>query len=466
MKSLRVLVLAALCGFVFSACGGDDTPAPTDAGTPVDMPTVPPDLPSIDAGADDAAADDAGPDRDASADIDAGPEDAGPTGDDAGPSDAGREDAGSDLGVDAGALDAGPPPPVRDVDILFMVDNSGSMAEEQASLAAQLPRLVQVLTSGDRTGDGPTPDDFTPIRDLHLGVVTSDMGVGGFTVPSCSASPAFGDDGVLRTQGNPSDPSCMATYPSFLAYVAGAAMETPGEFGARFGCVAVAGTTGCGFEQQLEATLLALSPSAPTSWTAAGWTVPSFLDGRAPRGDGSNAGFLRPSSILAVVEVTDENDTSVIEPGLFDPADVRFSAVPLNLRGHVYSDPAMGIVQPVSRYADGLAGLRANPANLVFAAITGVPSGAIADAAHVDYAALAADTAMMPTVNTDGTGLEPSCSSDNGVAFPPTRLVETARELDARGAGTVLASICDPTFDALIDGLIERIAARAAGSCE
>jgi hypothetical protein len=156
----------------------------------------------------------------------------------------------------------------------------------------------------------------------------------------------------------------------------------------------------------------------------------------------------------------------VIEPGLFDPADVRFSAVPLNLRGHVYSDPAMGIVQPVSRYADGLAGLRANPANLVFAAITGVPSGAIADAAHVDYAALAADTAMMPTVNTDGTGLEPSCSSDNGVAFPPTRLVETARELDARGAGTVLASICDPTFDALIDGLIERIAARAAGSCE
>jgi hypothetical protein len=349
-----------------------------------------------------------------------------------------------------------------ELDLLLVVDNSNSMTEEQALLRAQLPRIAEILASGDRDGDG--VQDFPALESVHVGITTTDLGSGPVAgVPTCASG--WGDDGALLQTPRAGDASCAMGYDRFASYDE----SEPAAFGAfvdQVACVSSVGIGGCGFEQQLEATLLALSPSAPTSWTAAGWTVPSFLDGRAPRGDGSNAGFLRPSSILAVVEVTDENDTSVIEPGLFDPADVRFSAVPLNLRGHVYSDPAMGIVQPVSRYADGLAGLRANPANLVFAAITGVPSGAIADAAHVDYAALAADTAMMPTVNTDGTGLEPSCSSDNGVAFPPTRLVETARELDARGAGTVLASICDPTFDALIDGLIERIAARAAGSCE
>jgi hypothetical protein len=259
--------------------------------------------------------------------------------------------------------------------------------------------------------------------------------------------------------------SCAMGYDAFASYDE----SEPAALGAFVGqvaCVSSVGIGGCGFEQQLEATLLALSPSAPTDWTAAGWTVPSFLDDRAPHGDGSNAGFLRPSSILAVVEVTDENDTSVLEPGLFDPSDPRFASVALNLRGHAFSDPSMGVIQPVVRYVDGLSGLRSNPADLVFAAVAGVPTGVIGDAAHVDYAALEADAAMTPTIDAAGTGLRPSCVSTNGVAFPPTRIVETARELDARGAGTVLASICDPTFDAFIDGLVERIAARAAGSCE
>src|SRR5690242_14520574 len=43
------------------------------------------------------------------------------------------------------------------VDLLFVIDNSGSMAEEQVKLSAQLPRLVQVLTTGDFDGM-PNPD--------------------------------------------------------------------------------------------------------------------------------------------------------------------------------------------------------------------------------------------------------------------------------------------------------------------
>ena len=62
------------------------------------------------------------------------------------------------------------------VDLLFMVDNSGSMAQEQASLREQFPKLISVLASGD---PGPGKEKFPPAKDLHLGVVSSDLGLVG-----------------------------------------------------------------------------------------------------------------------------------------------------------------------------------------------------------------------------------------------------------------------------------------------
>jgi hypothetical protein len=349
-----------------------------------------------------------------------------------------------------------------ELDLLLVVDNSNSMAEEQALLEAQLGRIAEVLASGDRDGDG--VQDFPALGSVHVGVVSSDLGGGTAEgVPTCALG--WGDDGALIAAPRVPDPSCDASYDPFAVYDEADPLGLP-PFVEQVACVARVGTGGCGFEQQLEASLLALAPSAPTSWTAAGWSVPSFPEARAPRGDGSNAGFLRPDSILAVVQVTDEDDASVADPSLFEPSNPRFASTPLNLRGHVYADPTLGVVQPVSRYVDGLVALRADPADLVFAAVVGVPTGAISDPASVDYAALAARPEMTPTVNEMGNMLEPSCSSSNGVAYPPTRIVAAAEALEGRGAGTVLASICDPSFDALIDGLIERIASRAAGSCE
>src|ERR1700755_240137 len=63
---------------------------------------------------------------------------------------------------------------VDKVDLLFMVDNSNSMAGEQESLKVQFPKLITVLTSGERMPGDPNP--FPPAKDLHLGVVSSDMG--------------------------------------------------------------------------------------------------------------------------------------------------------------------------------------------------------------------------------------------------------------------------------------------------
>ena len=60
------------------------------------------------------------------------------------------------------------------IDVLFIVDDSGSMAQEQRALGEQLPRMARALGSGDLDGDGVL--EFTPPGDVQLGVVSSDMG--------------------------------------------------------------------------------------------------------------------------------------------------------------------------------------------------------------------------------------------------------------------------------------------------
>ena len=54
----------------------------------------------------------------------------------------------------------------RNIDILFVIDDSGSMADKQNNLAANFPNFIDVLN----TIQGGLPD-------VHIGVVSSDMGV-------------------------------------------------------------------------------------------------------------------------------------------------------------------------------------------------------------------------------------------------------------------------------------------------
>ncbi|HMI93500.1 MAG TPA: hypothetical protein VK509_19140, partial [Polyangiales bacterium] len=42
---------------------------------------------------------------------------------------------------------------VRNLDLLFLVDNSGSMKEEQEALRREFPKMIRVLTTGDRNAD-------------------------------------------------------------------------------------------------------------------------------------------------------------------------------------------------------------------------------------------------------------------------------------------------------------------------
>jgi hypothetical protein len=388
------------------------------------------------------------------------------------------------------------------VDLLFMVDNSGSMREEQSALRAQFQSMVTVLTTGDRDNDG--MQDFPPATDLHLAVVSSDMGLVGITgIPNCDG---LGDDGVMQNKGNTALTGCQASYPPFLAYVEGQTM--PATVANDLGCIASLGTEGCGFEQQLESTLKALWPAVdrggngamdpngtvrmpPDTFVFLGDPATGF--GTTGHGDGMNAGFLRNDptvglSLIAVILVTDEEDCSSFDtrhftpPQLLDPAD-KLASQDLNLR--CFFNPQN--LYDVQRYVDGLQALRPDaPQLVIFGGIVGVPPDLVSKEARMDvnfddevqresfYQKILGDLRMQevpdPTRTPEqGGNLTPSCSVDNdgdGVvdsrAFPPRRMVEVARRFGANG---VIQSICQADFTDAMDAIIEVIAKQLGAVC-
>ena len=347
---------------------------------------------------------------------------------------------------------------IEEIDLLFMVDNSNSMSQEQDALSRELPNLVRVLASGDIEGDG--VQEFPPVRSLQVGVVTSDMGTGGFTVPTCSNS-RFGDDGVLRTRGNTARPGCMATYPSFFEFRPADGGD-PNAFANEVTCVAAMGTNGCGFEQQLESVLKAVTPS--TSGIR-------FVEGSVGHADGQNAGFIRPNSLLTIILVTDEEDCSAANPEVFDPGSTTFGG-DLNLRCWTYGDPSMGIVHPVERFVDGLLATRADPSLLVVAGIVGIPEATNPEpGAIVDYAGILAHPDMVEQVNpANPSRLRTSCnridmSGQPSEAYPPRRIVSLLQQLDARGAGAVLQTICQDSFAGALQAVILKLADILGGTC-
>jgi hypothetical protein len=347
-----------------------------------------------------------------------------------------------------------------ELDLLLMVDNSNSMGEEQASLAAELPRLIAILASGDVDGDGDT--DFDPIESLHVGVITSDMGVGSHDVPTCDGGTfgaRFGDDGILITRGRISIPGCIATYPAIFEFRRG---EDAVAFASDLACVSTVGTGGCGFEQQLEAVLKALSPSAPQSWTIPGYTPPVFVESTFGHADRDNAGFVRDDSVLAIVMLTDEEDCSSRNPEIFNPGSSTFAGTDLNLRCFTYPE----VVHPIERYVagvderSGLLGLRRDPRRLVFGLIAGVPVDALRPSGEIDYDAILAHPDMMEAVDPAmPTRLRPSCNvPGRGIAFPPRRLVRVAQGLEEGGAHVAIASICDASLGNITRALTDAVA--------
>jgi hypothetical protein len=370
---------------------------------------------------------------------------------------------------------------VDKVDLLFVVDNSDSMKEEQDSLKKEFPTLIKTLTSGQRA-DGTT---FPAVKSLHLGVVSTDMGVVG--IPGINGcEPNGGDDGILQHAGG--SPGCKASYPSFLTFELGT--STSDEVAKDFECIATLGTGGCGYEQPLEAGLKALWPKNyvdgdgnayaknPISFLATS-TDRTFGHGDVSMTQGGNAGFLRNDtvagqSLIAVVLVTDEEDCSSISTAHFTTDRTKpESQEPPNLRCFNHKENLF----KVQRYIDGFKALRPAKDNLVvFAAIAGVPTDLVdaaqrarfnnledADSRESYYEAILNDPRMQETpngnTNPNLAKLNPSCSGETAAgnpapAYPPVRIVEVAR---AFGPNGVVQSICQKDFGPAMDAIITAI---------
>jgi hypothetical protein len=369
------------------------------------------------------------------------------------------------------------------VDLLFMVDNSGSMREEQESLREEFPKIISVLTTGMRSNGMP----FPPAKDLHLGVVSSDMGLVGIQgIMNCDNQ---GDDGIMLNTPSPEVSGCQASYPRFLSYVAG--VNEVAQTSTDFACIASLGTEGCGFEQQLEAVLKALWPSVDIDPATGNPMEPNrilFLAdsngfGQLGHGDTDNAGFLRNDpavglSLIAIIMVTDEEDCSSKNTIHFIPnplPDDPLAMQALNLRCF-YNKTNL---YPLERYINGYKALRpGNEKLVIFGAIVGVPPDLVTpeDYANVDWADDAARESFYATILNDdrmqevpdpnasmqGGNLQPSCQNDRGRAYPPRRIVEVARGFGTNGT---IHSICQEDLGPAVDAIIDVIAKQLGAVC-
>ena len=185
------------------------------------------------------------------------------------------------------------------VDLLFLVDNSPSMAPKENELKSKFPQLIKILDDFAAKGN---PASY------HIGVVNSDLGSGPFTLNQGQCHP--GGDGaklqVTPATGAADVPAACTGFSlsggvRYLDYnqLAGTNNIMGGlDVPTAFSCMSSVGEAGCGFEHQLEATYRSLHDTIA-----------------------ENTGFLRSDAILAVVFVTDEDDCSAPPTSdLFDPS--------------------------------------------------------------------------------------------------------------------------------------------------
>ncbi len=148
------------------------------------------------------------------------------------------------------------------MDVLFVIDNSGSMAEEQMNLAANFPKFIEVLNTFHESK-----------LDYRVGVTTTS-----FPTKFLGITVGTGEEGALLKSASMTHPWLERTDPNVS--------ET-------FTTIATVGVDGSGQEQPLKA-----AQAAVTTRVA----------------DQSNAGFLRPDALLAVIILTDEDDGSAGDP--------------------------------------------------------------------------------------------------------------------------------------------------------
>jgi hypothetical protein len=353
-----------------------------------------------------------------------------------------RDTPGADADVDAdgGSDDSVVPPTVPAVDILVLVDYSSGMAQEQAALTSRFPGLLDELVNpSDADGDG--RPDHPAVTDIHVGVISQDVGSGGLPVTTCLDEPFVGDNGCLLHSANPLIGGCNSSYPVFLAYDSVAAPTYSVEnLGEDLACIATIGDSGpdvgCGFEQPLASVRRATTDNVSPG--------------------GCNDGLLRPDSLLVLIILTDEDDCSVLpdHPEMFDQE--RADLGHLNIRCFLHPE----FVEPVEDFVAALRALRTRrPDRLVVGMLVAVPPDAPQCAGSGDSLG---ECLSVPAMHEQidparPTQLIPSCNTTMGIGMPPVRLVRMAQQF---GDTAYVGSSCATDYRDTLRGITQKIVGR------
>jgi len=352
----------------------------------------------------------------------------------------------------------------RNVDLLFMIDDSSSMRLSQDNLVRNFPALMNTL----QNLPGGMPN-------VHIAVISSDMGAGDGSVAGCDTT--GGKQGIFQYTPRGTCPSSgLAAGATYISDIGGVRNYT-GNLADVFTCIAAIGETGCGFEHQFAAITRALG-----------------ADGRAAPPE--NQGFLRDDAYLAIVMITDEDDCSAA-PGvpLFDTGSNTNIASqlgpPSNFRcnefGHLCSDGTGNVVHPnrnapnnnvndavsyascMSNDAEGyllsvratanrIKALKADDGQVMVAAITGAPSPYVVGwkAPSTADASCGASSCPWPVIKHACTG------ADGSFADPAVRINELVR---AFGANGTTLSICDDNFSPALSNIASEIVEYVNAPC-
>jgi hypothetical protein len=173
-----------------------------------------------------------------------------------------------------GALDLTPPSPpekgCKNIDFLFVIDNSDSMDDEQENLARSFPGFVEVMQRELKA------------KDFHIMVV----GTGGdredVDEPTLDPIECEEVQGAGRRRSEEGDDCGIQGGLPFMT-------DSQPDLEATFSCVARVGTDGSAIEEPMDAVLAATGRDLNAA-------------GRC------NAGFLRSDAVLVVTFITDEED--------------------------------------------------------------------------------------------------------------------------------------------------------------
>jgi len=295
-------------------------------------------------------------------------------------------------------------PGAAKTDILFVIDDSGSMARAQANLAANFQAFVDRLVASPVKNDFQIGVTTTSVHTYDPGAAPPDQYPNTFWSPvtggSCPTPPYPPASGTTFPQGlvvsvtslggNPG-PTYRAQSTSAPPRILAASSNTLAN---DFVTNAYVGVCGSGKEQGLEAARLALEAAGP---------------------GGGNDGLLRPGAVLAVIIVSDDDDCS-------DPLHAGTSAEPTTCTSYAvqnYLDYFKGPIGGELRTAVLGLIVAVDPTDPTRAAVCREPSGNNTEHAAFRYRAFA-----------DG--------------FPGDTVVDSVCKADFHDALVQIAGLLDP----------------------